>query len=56
MFGILNPASGPGEVTDTSYPDVIDYVKGAGAKVMIEISYAYDDLQVTLVRDVVVRI
>lgn len=35
VFGILNPASGPGDVTDTSYPDVIDYVKGAGAKVMM---------------------
>lgn len=33
VFGILNPASGPGEVTDETYPDVIDYVLHAGAKV-----------------------
>lgn len=33
VFGILNPASGPGTVTDDTYPEVIDYVVGAGAKV-----------------------
>lgn len=33
VFGILNPASGPGTVRDESYPDVIDYVNDAGAKV-----------------------
>lgn len=34
VFGILNPASGPGTERDESYPDVIDYVTDAGAKVM----------------------
>ena len=33
VFGILNPASGPGTVTDDTYPEVIDYVVSAGAKV-----------------------
>ncbi|CAN0503367.1 unnamed protein product, partial [Ectocarpus sp. 12 AP-2014] len=41
VFGILNPASGPGEVTDTSYPDVIDYVKGAGAKMLCYVATTY---------------
>ncbi|CAM9258258.1 unnamed protein product [Pylaiella littoralis] len=34
VFGILNPASGPGTVRDESYPDVIDYVNDAGAKLL----------------------
>lgn len=33
VFGILNPASGPGTVTAENYTATIDYVKGAGAKV-----------------------
>lgn len=33
VFGILNPASGPGTVTDDTYPEIIDYVVSAGAKV-----------------------
>ncbi|CAB1120657.1 unnamed protein product [Ectocarpus sp. CCAP 1310/34] len=41
VFGILNPASGPGEVTDTSYPDVIDYVKDAGAKMLCYVATTY---------------
>lgn len=33
VFGILNPASGPGTVTDETYPEAIDVVVTAGAKV-----------------------
>lgn len=35
VFGILNPASGPGTVTDESYPEIIEYVVSAGAKVSL---------------------
>lgn len=35
VFGILNPASGPGAHTQPNYLDTIDYVKGAGAKVFV---------------------
>ena len=33
VFGILNPASGPGTEVGANYTAVIDYVKSAGAKV-----------------------
>ncbi|CAM9177715.1 unnamed protein product, partial [Sphacelaria rigidula] len=43
VFGILNPASGPGAHTQPNYLDTIDYVKGAGAKLLCYVATTYGE-------------
>eukprot|EP00752_Nemacystus_decipiens_P003780 g3480.t1 len=51
VFGILNPASGPGTVTDDSYPEIIDYVVGAGAKLLCYVATTFGEKPTTTVEE-----